>query len=78
MNKDNKIVVVEYMDDSGAWTFYEAIINATPVEALELYAEEMGYEDTATEDGGDGYMYLVDDNVRAWETVLTIHTPNKK
>lgn len=68
--KKDKYIIVEYMDNNNAWTFFAVYKNATNIRVLKHYAREHGLrkEDITIEhSGGESYL---NDEVRAYEIVI--------
>jgi hypothetical protein len=67
--RDNKVIMVEHIDDNNNWAWYAVIKGTTPKKAIEWYLSEQGLEDNVIQQK-DGW-YSEEENVRAYEISLT-------
>lgn len=61
-----KSIMIEFMNDNGEWAWYAVIRDATPLEGLAYYAKDNGVTNLTTQEGDDGFLYLVEADVRAY------------
>ncbi len=72
MGTKNQVVMVEHIDDYGAWQWYGIYKNTTPRKAIAHYLKEQGLPREKVAQTMDGF-YAKETDVRAfWVTIGTI------